>query len=195
MAISAKTPLRQQIMDGDNLRRTLSRIVHQLLERNKGSDLLALAGIRTRGVYLAQRMASMIKEIEGHAVPVGSLDITLYRDDLTMLADLPVVKKTELPYDVAGKIIILVDDVLFTGRTVRAALDEIIDFGRPKSIQLAVLVDRGHRELPIQADYVGHPLSTTREEVVEVLVREVDKEDAVYLARKGAQRGSLNGLK
>jgi len=169
------------VMDGEGVRRALTRIAHEILERNKGTENLCLIGIRTRGDRLALRVSRLIKEIEGVKVPVGLLDITLYRDDFTSIARQPVVRETEIPFDVNGKVIILVDDVLFTGRTVRAALDEIVDFGRPKAIQLAVLVDRGHRELPIRADFVGKNLPTSDKEKVEVKVLEVDGEDRVTI--------------
>ncbi|WP_366921481.1 bifunctional pyr operon transcriptional regulator/uracil phosphoribosyltransferase PyrR [Metallumcola ferriviriculae] len=170
-----------QLMDEEKIRRTLTRIAHEIIEKNKGTDDLVLVGIRRRGVPLAERLADNIKEIEGKAVSIGVLDITLYRDDLSTLAQQPVVHKTEIPFSVQGKRLVLVDDVLFTGRTVRAALDAIIDLGRPASIQLAVLVDRGHRELPIRADYVGKNVPTSRKEVVSVQLKEFDSEDGVVI--------------
>jgi len=169
------------IMDSRIIDRVLSRIVHEILERTKGSQNLALVGIRTRGAYLAERLAKKFREIESLNLQVGVLDITLYRDDLSSVAHQPIVKPTQLPFDVKGKIIVLVDDVLFTGRTVRAAIDEIIDFGRPQAIQLAVLVDRGHRELPIQADYVGKTVPTSKREEVRVLLVETDGTDQVSI--------------
>jgi len=170
-----------QIMDAEKIRRTLTRVSHEIIEKNKGTENLALVGIRRRGVPLAQRLADNIKAIEGDAVDLGVLDITLYRDDLSTLAQQPVVHKTEIPFSVEGKKLVLVDDVLFTGRTVRAALDAIIDLGRPASIQLAVLVDRGHRELPIRADYVGKNVPTSSKEVVSVRLQEIDKDEQVII--------------
>lgn len=174
-----------KVMDEEGIRRALTRVAHEILERNKGTEDLCLVGIRMRGDSLALRISALIKEIEGVEVPVGLLDITLYRDDFTSVAHQPVVHSTEIPFDVNGKVIVLVDDVLFTGRTVRAALDEIIDFGRPRGIQLAVLVDRGHRELPIRADFVGKNLPTAIAESVEVRVEEVDGEDGVVIWEEG----------
>ncbi|HHW54181.1 MAG: bifunctional pyr operon transcriptional regulator/uracil phosphoribosyltransferase PyrR [bacterium] len=168
-------------MDKTAMRRALTRIAHEILEKNKGTEDLLLVGIKTRGVPLARRLAAKIEEIEGVRVPIGSLDITLYRDDLEIDASTPVVSDTHLPVEVKDKIIVLVDDVLFTGRTVRAALDALIDHGRPRRIQLAVLVDRGHRELPIRADYVGKNVPTSRREIISVQVEEVDGEDQVLL--------------
>jgi len=170
------------IMDAEKIRRALVRIAHEIVEKNKGTDNLALIGIRRRGVPLAERLAKIIKEIEGATLPVGVLDITLYRDDLTTLAQQPEVHKTEVNFSVINKNLVLVDDVLYTGRTVRAALDAIIDLGRPKSIQLAILIDRGHRELPIRADYVGKNVPTSKREIIEVRLKEIDgKEEVVIL--------------
>lgn len=163
------------------MRRALTRIAHEILEKNKGTKDLLLVGIRTRGVPLARRLAAKIEEIEGVQVPIGSLDITLHRDDLEIDDSTPVVSETYLPVEVQDRIIVLVDDVLFTGRTVRAALDALVDYGRPRRIQLAVLVDRGHRELPIRADYVGKNVPTSRREVISVQVEEVDGDDQVIL--------------
>lgn len=168
------------IFDKDAVRRAISRMVHEIAERNKGCHNLALIGIRTRGVYLARRFAEKILQLEGVKVPVGILDINLYRDDLTLLDHQPIVKKTDIPFDITNKVLVLVDDVLFTGRTVRAALDALNDHGRPKTIQLAVLIDRGHRELPIRADYVGKQVSTKRNELIDLLLMETDKEEGVY---------------
>ena len=168
-------------MDEEGVRRSLRRIAHEILERNRGVENLALVGIRTRGAPLAERLARNIQEIEGKPVLVGILDITLYRDDLSLVAPQPLVRKTEIPFDVTDRRLVLVDDVLYTGRTVRAALDALMDLGRPKSIQLAVLVDRGHRELPIRADYVGKNVPTAQRENVQVLLREVDGEDKVLI--------------
>ncbi|MDD5747411.1 MAG: bifunctional pyr operon transcriptional regulator/uracil phosphoribosyltransferase PyrR [Candidatus Omnitrophica bacterium] len=176
--------IKSKLMDNQMVQRTLTRISHEILERNKGTANLAIVGIRCRGAYLAQRIAQMIKEIDGGKVPVGILDITLYRDDLTMIAACPVVHSTKIDFDIDEKKVVLVDDVLFTGRTIRCALDELIDLGRPQNIQLAVLIDRGHRELPIRADYVGKNVPTTREESVEVRLEEVDGNDEVILFTK-----------
>ena len=170
-----------QLLDTEGMRRALTRIAHEIIEKNKGVENLAIIGIRRRGVPLAERLAQRITEIEGTKVPIGVLDITLYRDDLTTLAQQPVIHKTEVPFDIEDKKIILVDDVLYTGRTVRAALDALIDLGRPKFIQLAVLADRGHRELPIRADYVGKNVPTSKKEVVSVKLEEIDGEDRVVI--------------
>ena len=159
------------IMDADGIRRALIRIAHEITEKNRGVENVALVGIRTRGVPLAARIAEEIQKIENVAVPTGSLDITLYRDDLTTMGYNPVIHGTEIDFDVTGKNIVLVDDVLYTGRTIRAALDALIDMGRPKSIQLAVLIDRGHRELPIRADYAGKNVPTSRRETIEVALQ------------------------
>jgi pyrimidine operon attenuation protein/uracil phosphoribosyltransferase len=170
-----------RVMNADDMRRALTRIAHEILERNGGVDSLAIVGIQTRGAHLARRVAEEIRNIEDVAVPVGILDITLYRDDLQTIADQPVVNESDIPFDVQGKTLVLVDDVLYTGRTVRAALDEIVDFGRPKSVQLAVVVDRGHRELPIRADYVGKNVPTSDNEAVAVRITEKDGEDEVLI--------------
>ena len=170
-----------ELIDGEGLRRAVMRIAHEIIERNDGGGNLVLVGIRRRGVPLAQRIAAKIKEFEGIDVPVGALDITLYRDDLQTIGPQPVVNRTEIPFDIDGRTVVLVDDVLYTGRTVRAALDELIDFGRPKAIQLAVIVDRGHREIPIRADFVGKNVPTSKREVIMVKVEEVDREDGVSI--------------
>lgn len=172
------------IMDADQIRRAVKRVSHEIVERNGGVEGLVVVGIRRRGVYLAQRIAEYLKKIESAEVPVGALDITLYRDDFQVTKNIqtrPVVGTTEIKEDITDNVIILVDDVLFTGRTVRAALDELIDFGRPKQIQLAVLVDRGHREFPIKADYVGRNVPTSEGELVEVKLMELDGRDEVLL--------------
>jgi pyrimidine operon attenuation protein/uracil phosphoribosyltransferase len=171
------------VMDADRIARTLTRIAHEIVERNKGVDDLALIGVRTRGVHIARRLARSLKEITGDDVPTGTLDITLYRDDLMRHAvgPQPVIRRTEIPFSIDDKKILLVDDVLYTGRTTRAALDALIDFGRPKGIQLIVLVDRGHRELPIKADYVGKNVPTASGANVKVEVAEVDGQDRVLL--------------
>jgi pyrimidine operon attenuation protein / uracil phosphoribosyltransferase len=169
------------VMDADRMGRTLTRIAHEIVERNRGVDHLALVGVRTRGVPIATRLASRLKEISGQDVPVGALDITLYRDDLMRnpVGPQPLVRSTEIPFSIDDRSILLVDDVLYTGRTIRAALDALIDFGRPKSIQLIVLVDRGHRELPIKADYVGKNLPTALSQSVRVQLTEIDGVDQV----------------
>ncbi len=171
----------KKIIDGAGFERTLTRLAHEIIERNKGAETIAIVGIRTRGEFLARRLARKIEVIERRELPFGILDITLYRDDLREKLIQPVMKGTRIPFDVTGMDLILVDDVLFTGRTVRAALDELIDLGRPATIQLAVLVDRGHRELPIKADFVGKNIPTATDEEVKVLMTEVDGEDAVLL--------------
>jgi pyrimidine operon attenuation protein/uracil phosphoribosyltransferase len=170
-------------MDAERMSRSLARIAHEILERNRGVEDLALVGIRTRGVPIAKRLASAIREINGHDVPTGALDITMYRDDLMRHAvgPQPVIRKTEIPFSIDDKHILLVDDVLYTGRTIRAALDALIDFGRPKVIQLVVLVDRGHRELPIKADYVGKNLPTALTQSVQVHLEEIDGRDEVEI--------------
>lgn len=170
-----------QLMDDVGIKRALTRIAHEIVEKNKGVANLVVIGIRRRGVPLAERLAKLINDFEGVPIPVGFLDITLYRDDLTTLANQPVVHKTEVPFSVDGKKVVLVDDVLYTGRTVRAALDALIDLGRPQFIQLAVLVDRGHRELPIRADYVGKNVPTSSKEVISVKLTEIDGEERVML--------------
>jgi pyrimidine operon attenuation protein/uracil phosphoribosyltransferase len=170
--------------------RTLSRIAHEILERHPDTKRLALVGIRSRGVPLARRLARLIAEAAGKEPAVGALDIALYRDDFTSLAAQPITKGSDILFSIDGRTVVLVDDVLFTGRTVRAALDQLIDFGRPARIELAVLVDRGHRELPIRADYVGRSLSTSREEAVQVSVREEDGKDEVVLIPKTPARAA-----
>jgi pyrimidine operon attenuation protein/uracil phosphoribosyltransferase len=171
------------IMEADRMARTLTRIAHEIVERNRGVEGLALVGIRTRGVVMAKRLAASLLEITGEAVPTGVLDITLYRDDLMhhAIGPQPLVRSTEIPFSIDGQKILLVDDVLYTGRTVRAALDALIDFGRPREIQLVVLVDRGHRELPIRADYVGKNVPTSMRESVQVRVLEIDGTDEVTI--------------
>jgi pyrimidine operon attenuation protein/uracil phosphoribosyltransferase len=175
-------------MDAAKIRRTLARLAMEIVEANRGVEGLALVGIRTRGVPLAERLAKLIEKSEGAAPPVGIADITLYRDDLSSISEAPLVRSTELPFRVGQHVIVLVDDVLFTGRTIRAAMDEVLDFGRPKSIRLAVLVDRGHRELPIQADFVGTEVSTRVEERVEVRLAEIDGTDEVTVEDQSAPR-------
>jgi pyrimidine operon attenuation protein/uracil phosphoribosyltransferase len=170
-----------QVLDEPGIDRALTRISHEILERAGGIEGLALVGIRTRGVSLARRIAERLQTIEGATVPVGALDITLYRDDLGLKAEAPILRGTDIAFPVAGKTLVLVDDVLYTGRTIRAALDALMDLGRPRMIQLAVLIDRGHRELPIRPDYVGKNLPTARREIVQVRLREHDGEDRVVI--------------
>ena len=170
-----------EIMDEGGISRALARISHEIIERNKGIDNLALIGIQRRGVPMAKRLQQRIAEIEGVKLPVGILDITLYRDDLSMLAEHPVINGTSVDFSINGRKLVLVDDVLFTGRTARAAMDALIDLGRPKSIQFAVLIDRGHRELPIRADYIGKNVPTSLDEVVSVRLREIDGEERVVI--------------
>jgi pyrimidine operon attenuation protein/uracil phosphoribosyltransferase len=171
------------VLDAQRISRSLARIAHEILERNRGLEELALVGIRTRGVPLARRLAKMIHDIQQHEIPTGTLDITLYRDDLmrTAVGAQPLVRRTDIPFSIDDKRILLVDDVLYTGRTIRAALDALIEFGRPKAIQLVVLVDRGHRELPIKADYVGKNLPTSPAQSVQVHLVEIDGRDEVEI--------------
>jgi len=175
---------KSKVMDKEAVGRAITRMAHEILEKNKGSDGLCLIGIRSRGVHIANRLAQTIEKIDAEVVPVGILDITLYRDDLALSQAKPVVHKTEISFDIADKNLVLVDDVLYTGRSVRAALDALVDFGRPKSIQLAVLVDRGHRELPVRADYVGKNIPTSKDEAVEVRLEETDQKDEVVIVEK-----------
>jgi pyrimidine operon attenuation protein/uracil phosphoribosyltransferase len=185
----------REILDADSVRRALTRIAHEIVERNGGTAQMVLVGIRTRGVPLAQRLANLIERHEGVRLPVGSLDITYYRDDLTKLAHAPIVKRTEGMPDVTGLTVVLVDDVLYTGRTVRAALDALTDQGRPRAVRLAVLVDRGHRELPIRADHVGKNLPTSQEEMVHVRLEETDGADEVVIHRRSSEpRAELRAL-
>lgn len=175
---------KKEIIDSDGMRRALTRIAHEIVEKNKGTDDLVIIGIRTRGVPLAQRISEKIKQFEGVELPTGILDITLYRDDLSQVANQPIIHQTEISFDITDKKVVLVDDVLYTGRTVRAALDALIDLGRPKAIQLAIMVDRGHRELPIRPDFVGKNLPTSKKEVVSVNLKEIDDEDKIVLLEK-----------
>ena len=170
-----------QIMDEKAMNRALTRIAHEIIEKNKGISNVVLVGIQRRGVPLAQRLADRIREYENTDVPVGILDITLYRDDLSTLAEQPVLNSTDIPFDINGKVVVMVDDVLYTGRTARAAMDALIDMGRPTAIQFAVLIDRGHRELPIRADYVGKNVPTSKNEVVNVQVIEFDHYNRVVI--------------
>jgi pyrimidine operon attenuation protein / uracil phosphoribosyltransferase len=171
------------VMDVGDISRALSRIAHEILERNKGTKGLALVGIRTGGVHLAHRLVKRIRDIEGTQVPIGELDITLYRDDLAMRKNQPILRKTTVPFHISDMKVVLVDDVLFTGRTIRAAMDGLIDLGRPSEIQLAVLVDRGHRQLPIKATYIGKNIPTSREELVHVFLEEEGEEDRVAIIK------------
>ncbi len=177
-------PSQSKILDKEAIERILTRIAHEILERNKGAKDLAIVGVRNRGIFLAERLARLIENIDGSKIPLGILDITLYRDDLSTINNQAVVQKTEIDFDVADKTIILVDDVLYTGRTIRAALDALIDLGRPRCIQLAVLVDRGHRELPIRPDYIGKNMPTSKDEIVEVHLDEADGIDEVIITQK-----------
>lgn len=173
-----------KVMDAEQIDKALVRIAHEIAENNNDIGDLAIVGIRTRGALLAQRLAEKMRTIVKKDLPVGALDITLYRDDLTAVAEQPVVHKTEIDFDIQDKVIILVDDVLYTGRTIRCALDALIDFGRPKCMKLAVLVDRGHRELPIRADYAGKNIPTSQKETVQVKIKEIDGVDEVVIAEK-----------
>jgi pyrimidine operon attenuation protein/uracil phosphoribosyltransferase len=173
--------LKAQIMDEAGLERTITRLAHEILERNKGAGSIVIVGIRTRGEFIAHRIASKIEEVEKVKLNIGSLDITLYRDDLLGKLEQPQLKSSEILFDLNDKNVILIDDVLYTGRTIRAALDELIDLGRPSTIQLAVLIDRGHRQLPIRADFVGKNVPTSSKESIRVHVKEVDGEDSVLL--------------
>lgn len=181
--------LRQKakILNKEEMERSIVRISHEILEKNKGATDLVIVGIKTRGYILAERIVKAIERIDGTKLPVGALDITLYRDDLTTATEQPVVHKTEIDFDIQGKNVILVDDVLYTGRTIRCALDELIDFGRPKTIQLAVLIDRGHRELPIRSDYVGKNIPTSKRELVQVRFIETDGQDEVVIEEPSNQ--------
>jgi pyrimidine operon attenuation protein / uracil phosphoribosyltransferase len=187
--------MRGRLMDDGEIRRAIVRIAHEILERNKGAGGLVLVGIAARGDDLARRLALEISRIEGSEVPVGVLDITFYRDDIGMRSEAPEVHETRIGFDVTDRVVVLVDDVLFTGRTIRAALDALVDFGRPRAIQLAVLVDRGHRELPIRADYVGKNVPTRANDIVRVALVEVDGQDAVDVEepRAPATAGSGSG--
>src|SRR5262249_55415190 len=181
---------RAVLMDEGRMERTIVRMAHEIVERHPDMKDTVLVGVRSRGVPLARRLAGAIEQAQGTAPRVGALDITLYRDDFTTIAAQPVTKGTDIPFSIDGRTVILVDDVLYTGRTVRAALDELIDFGRPARIELAVLVDRGHRELPVRADYVGKTAGTTRSETVQVLLAEEDGKDVVLLLQRTAAPGA-----
>jgi len=176
-----KEKIKAKVMDARKIKRALHRMATEIIEHNRNLGNLVIIGIRTRGIYLGKRMSKMIKDLENIEIPVGVLDITLYRDDFSELEAQHMVKKTEIDFPVAEKDVLLVDDVLFTGRTIRSAMDSIIDLGRPKSIQLFVLIDRGHRELPIRADYVGKFLPTSRREIVQVHLKEIDEKEEVLI--------------
>jgi pyrimidine operon attenuation protein / uracil phosphoribosyltransferase len=189
-----------RLMDEAEVRRSITRIAHEIIERNKGAEGIVLVGIAARGDDLARRLATEIGRIEGRTVPVGALDITFYRDDIGIRAEAPEVHETRINFDINGWTVVLVDDVLFTGRTIRSALDALVDFGRPTAIQLAVLVDRGHRELPIRADFVGKNVPTRKDEDVRVVLREVDGEDAVLvddpvMSGRGTNRPGTEGMR
>jgi pyrimidine operon attenuation protein/uracil phosphoribosyltransferase len=179
----------KQIFDRKDIERALTRMAHEIIERNRGVDNLCLVGIQRGGVYLAKRLASKIKGIEGKDVPVGSLDIALYRDDIHIREDYPVVRKTDISFEISGRSVVLVDDVLFTGRSIRAAMDALMDIGRPARIELAVLIDRGHRELPVRADFTGKNIPTSLEENIEVELVEEGREDRVVLCCEGETLG------
>ncbi len=178
------SPNNDVILDEAKINRALTRIAHEILEHNSGAETVAIVGILTRGAHLAKRIAAIIEKLEGVKVPVGLMDISLYRDDVHSKLDQPVVQRTDILFEVSNRNVVLVDDVLFTGRTIRAALDQIIDFGRPKTIQLAVLIDRGHRELPIKADYVGANIPTAKSDQVVLEVKEKEGVDRVYVIKK-----------
>ena len=179
--MSTHQGIKAKIMDEDSIRRTITRLAYEIIERNKGVENIAIVGVRTRGATLAERLVAKINEIEGKTVPLGILDITLYRDDFRRRLKQPIVRVTEIPFEIDKVDVVLVDDVLYTGRTSRAALDALMDFGRPASVQLAVLVDRGHRELPIRADYVGKNIPTSVGEEIRLQLKEDDGEDSVLL--------------
>uniref|UniRef100_A0A7V0Z3Z6 Bifunctional protein PyrR n=1 Tax=candidate division WOR-3 bacterium TaxID=2052148 RepID=A0A7V0Z3Z6_UNCW3 len=174
----------KRILEPADIKRIINRIAREIIERNKGTKDLALIGIKRRGDILAQRIGAEILGCEKAKIPIGALDITLYRDDLQLVSETPIIEGTDINFDINNRIIVLVDDVLFTGRTIRAAIEEILDFGRPKKIQLAVLIDRGHRELPIQADYIGKKITTLEKEIVDVYLKEIDGQDLVFIHRK-----------
>lgn len=176
-----------RLMDADDMVRVLKRVAHEIVERNKGTDDMMLVGIHRRGVHLAKRLQKLIEEAEGAKVLCGELDITLYRDDLTMMFEQPIVHSTRMPADITGKNIFLVDDVLYTGRTIRAALEALIDLGRPASVLLAVIIDRGHRELPIHADICGKVVPTSKQEIIEVRVEELDGKDEVVICERDSK--------
>lgn len=173
--------LKSQIMDSAQIERSIQRMAHEIIEQNRGLERIRLVGIRSRGVPLAERLSNYLKLISNQEIPVGLLDITLYRDDLSTISHQPVIKGSQVDFEIEDSIVVLVDDVLYTGRTVRAAIDALMDFGRPKQIQLAVLIDRGHRELPIKADYVGKNVPTSKEEIIKVMLADTDGEESVQI--------------
>jgi pyrimidine operon attenuation protein/uracil phosphoribosyltransferase len=179
--------LKRDILTKEEIGRAITRIAHEIVEKNKGINELSIVGIRTRGYIMAERIAKVISELYGSKLDVGALDITFYRDDLSLVSEQPVVHNTEIDFNIEGKHIILIDDVLYTGRTIRCALDALMDFGRPRTIQLAVLIDRGHRELPIRADYVGKNLPTSQKELVQVRLEEMDGEDIVFIEEQNGE--------
>ncbi|MDD5687207.1 MAG: bifunctional pyr operon transcriptional regulator/uracil phosphoribosyltransferase PyrR [Elusimicrobia bacterium] len=179
-----KLVYKKVIMNDKEVEKTLKRLVHEIIEKTNGIENLVFVGLQTRGVYLSKRIVAELKKITKKTVPLGILDITLYRDDISSISRQPVVKETKIPFDVTGKDVILIDDVLYTGRTVRAAIDEIIDFGRPRTIKLAVLIDRGGRELPIQPDFIGKYFPISKEELICVNLKEIDNEDNIVLKEK-----------
>lgn len=183
---AAKPGVREkaELMSAAEIERSLNRLAHEIVERNNGPIDLVFVGVRRRGVPIAERLAGKVSAIERHEVPVAALDITFYRDDLSTIGEKPLVRKSLLPFSVEGRVVILVDDVLYTGRTTRAALDALVDQGRPRRVELCVLIDRGHRELPIQADYVGRQVQTSDTEVVEVRLNEIDREERVMLCER-----------
>jgi pyrimidine operon attenuation protein/uracil phosphoribosyltransferase len=176
--------IKNQIMDKAAIDRALRRMAHEIIEQNKGLENIYLVGIRTRGVPMAERIAQYFLEIEGHPINVGILDITLYRDDLTTISHQPVIKGSKIDFEIDRSTVVLFDDVLYTGRTVRAAIDALLDFGRPRQIQLCVLIDRGHRELPVKSDYVGKNVPTAQDEIIKVTFSETDEDEGVYILRK-----------
>lgn len=182
MENKSKEKVKARIMDSRKIKRALHRMITEIVEHNRDLKNLVIVGIRTRGIYLGKRISALIKEMENIEIPVGVLDITLYRDDFSELESQHMVKKTEINFSVANKDVLLVDDVLFTGRTIRAAMDSLIDLGRPRTIQLLILIDRGHRELPIRADYVGKFLPTSKREIVHVRLKEIDDKDEVLIS-------------
>lgn len=179
--------LEHQVADGAEIARMVTRIATQIVERNKGVENLGLIGVIRRGDVLAKRLVAELKRLENKDIPVGAIDITLYRDDLKLAAEMPIVQETSIPFDISGMVIVLVDDVLYTGRTVRAALTEILDFGRPRMIQLAVLVDRIHRELPIGADFIGRKIPAAREEIIDVFLEEADGKEGIFIKKRESE--------
>lgn len=182
-------------MTESDIRRALVRIVHEIIEKNKGTKNLVLIGIKRRGDFIARRLAERVEKSEGKKIPIGALDITLYRDDLQLVSETPIIESTDIGFDLSKKTIVLVDDVLYTGRTIRAAMEEIFNFGRPKVIELAVLIDRGHRELPIQADFIGKRVPTAKREIVDVYIKEIDEKDSVLIHSHRLKKSSTEKRK